>query len=94
MDVFNFDGAAADMRERAEAWSQPLRMPAMSVGVYLLAADSTDDQTPHHEDEKASRVAGVAPDAKRGRRWFVYSPPAAGGAVGSADPSPRLSRAM
>jgi mannose-6-phosphate isomerase-like protein (cupin superfamily) len=60
MDVFNFDGAAADMRERAETWSQPLRMPAMSVGVYLLSADSTDDQTPHDEDEIYYVVRGRA----------------------------------
>lgn len=51
MTVFNFDTAAADMRERAETWSQPVRVPAMSVGVYLLSAGSKDEQAPHHEDE-------------------------------------------
>ena len=60
MNVFNFDSAATDMRERAETWSQPLRVPAMSVGVYLLSAGSKDDQTPHHEDEVYYVVRGRA----------------------------------
>jgi mannose-6-phosphate isomerase-like protein (cupin superfamily) len=60
MDVFNFDDAAADMRVRAETWSEPLRVPAMSVGVYLLPTDSTDDQTPHDEDEIYYVVRGRA----------------------------------
>jgi mannose-6-phosphate isomerase-like protein (cupin superfamily) len=60
MDVFSFDTAAADMRERAETWSEPLRVPAMSVGVYLLSAGSKDDQTPHREDEMYFVVRGRA----------------------------------
>ncbi|HXO08109.1 MAG TPA: cupin domain-containing protein [Solirubrobacteraceae bacterium] len=60
MDVFNFDSASADMRERAEIWSETLRVPAMSVGVYLLSADATDDQTPHDEDEIYYVVRGRA----------------------------------
>jgi mannose-6-phosphate isomerase-like protein (cupin superfamily) len=60
MNAFNFDGAAADMRVRAETWSEPLRVPAMSVGVYLLSTDSTDDQTPHDEDEIYYVVRGRA----------------------------------
>jgi len=60
MDVFNFDGAAADMHVRAETWSEPLRVPAMSVGVYLLSTGSADDQTPHDEDEIYYVVRGRA----------------------------------
>jgi mannose-6-phosphate isomerase-like protein (cupin superfamily) len=60
MNVFYFDSAAADMRERAETWSQPLRVPAMSVGVYLLSAGSKDEHTPHHEDEVYDVVRGRA----------------------------------
>lgn len=60
MDVFNFDSAAADMRARAEDWSEPLRVPAMSVGVYLLAAGGKDEQTPHDEDEIYYVVRGRA----------------------------------
>ena len=60
MNVFNFDRAAADMREHGETWSQPLRVPALSVGVYVLAAGSSDGQTPHHEDEVYFVVRGQA----------------------------------
>jgi hypothetical protein len=67
MDVFNFDSAAAHMRERAEIWSQPLRVPAMSVDVYLRAAGSKDEQTPHHEDE-IHYVAVGAPRCGSDRR--------------------------
>ena len=60
MNAFNFDSAAADVRERAETWSQPLRVPAMSVGVYLLSAGGKDEQTPHREDEIYYVVRGRA----------------------------------
>jgi mannose-6-phosphate isomerase-like protein (cupin superfamily) len=60
MNVFSFDKAAADMRERSETWSQPLRVPAMSVGIYLLSAGSKDEQTPHREDEIYYVVRGQA----------------------------------
>jgi mannose-6-phosphate isomerase-like protein (cupin superfamily) len=60
MNAFNFDSAAADMRERAEIWSEPLRVPAMSVGVYLLSAGGKDEQTPHDEDEIYYVVRGRA----------------------------------
>jgi mannose-6-phosphate isomerase-like protein (cupin superfamily) len=51
VEIFNFDNAAADLRQRGEIWSQPLRVAAMSVGVYVLTAGSNDEQTPHREDE-------------------------------------------
>jgi mannose-6-phosphate isomerase-like protein (cupin superfamily) len=60
MDIFSFDRAASGMRERAETWSEPLRVPAMSVGVYLLSAGSKDEQTPHREDEMYFVVRGRA----------------------------------
>jgi mannose-6-phosphate isomerase-like protein (cupin superfamily) len=60
MNIFNFDSAAGEMRSRAEIWSQPLRVPAMSVGVYVLAAGSNDEQTPHNEDEVYYVVRGRA----------------------------------
>jgi mannose-6-phosphate isomerase-like protein (cupin superfamily) len=60
LDVFSFDSTAASMRERSQTWSQPLRVPAMSVGVYLLSAGSDDEQTPHHEDEIYYVVRGRA----------------------------------
>jgi quercetin dioxygenase-like cupin family protein len=35
-----------------------LRVPAMSAGLYVLAAGSTDPQRPHHEDEMYYVVRG------------------------------------
>ena len=37
-----------------------LRVPAMSAGVYVLPAGSTDPQKPHHEDELYYVVSGRA----------------------------------
>lgn len=37
-----------------------LRVPAMSAGVYVLPAGSTDPQKPHHEDELYYVVRGRA----------------------------------
>jgi mannose-6-phosphate isomerase-like protein (cupin superfamily) len=37
-----------------------LRLPAMSAGVYVLSAGSTDPQTPHKEDEMYYVVRGRA----------------------------------
>ena len=37
-----------------------LRAPAMSAGLYVLAAGATDPQRPHHEDEMYYVVRGRA----------------------------------
>jgi mannose-6-phosphate isomerase-like protein (cupin superfamily) len=37
-----------------------LRLPAMSAGLYVLAAGSVDPQRPHHEDEMYYVVSGRA----------------------------------
>ena len=37
-----------------------LRVPAMSAGLYLLAAGATDPQRPHHEDEMYYVIRGRA----------------------------------
>jgi len=37
-----------------------LRVPAMSAGVYVLAAGATDPQKPHHQDELYYVVRGRA----------------------------------
>ena len=49
--------------ERAQAgklYQEFLRVPALSVGVYVLAAGATDAQKPHHEDEVYYVVRGRA----------------------------------
>jgi quercetin dioxygenase-like cupin family protein len=50
-------------RQRAEAgklYQEFLRVPAMSAGLYVLAAGATDPQKPHREDELYYVVRGRA----------------------------------
>jgi len=50
-------------RQRAQAgklYLGFLRVPAMSAGVYVLAAGATDPQSPHNEDELYYVVRGEA----------------------------------
>jgi quercetin dioxygenase-like cupin family protein len=48
-------------RARAgKAYREFLRMPSMSVGLYVLAAGAEDTQRPHHEDEMYYVVRGRA----------------------------------
>ena len=50
-------------RQRAPAgkrYLEFLRVPAMSAGLYILAAGSADPQQPHHEDEMYYVVRGRA----------------------------------
>ena len=48
-------------RERGKAgelYREFLRVPAMSVGLYVLPAGGTDPQRPHHEDEMYYVIRG------------------------------------
>ena len=50
-------------RQRAESsklYREFLRIPAMSAGLYVLAAGATDPQRPHHEDEMYYVMRGKA----------------------------------
>jgi len=38
-------------RQTGDAWLEFLRVPALSMGMYVLAAGSVDSQAPHSEDE-------------------------------------------
>jgi len=55
---------AAEIDQQREQSGKPyrefLRVPAMSAGLYVLAAGSTDPQRPHHEDEMYYVVRGRA----------------------------------
>lgn len=58
-----FASVAAIERERTQSgklYREFLRVPAMSVGLYVLAAGATDPQRPHHEDEMYYVVRGKA----------------------------------
>ena len=47
----SIDALAKDARSIAGGYAEFLRVPAMSAGVYVLAAGATDRQSPHGEDE-------------------------------------------
>jgi len=50
-------------RQRAESgklYEEFLRVPAMSAGLYVLAAGAIDLQSPHHEDEMYYVLRGKA----------------------------------
>jgi len=49
--VPSIDALLDEVRRAPGGYLEFLRVPAMSVGVYLLAAGAVDDQTPHGEDE-------------------------------------------
>jgi quercetin dioxygenase-like cupin family protein len=58
-----FTSLAEIDRQRAESgklYREFLRVPAMSAGLYVLAAGATDLQRPHHEDEMYYVVRGRA----------------------------------
>jgi mannose-6-phosphate isomerase-like protein (cupin superfamily) len=59
----HFWQASALEEQRAtshKAYLEFLRVPAMSAGVYVLPAGSTDSQSPHQEDEMYYVVRGKA----------------------------------
>jgi mannose-6-phosphate isomerase-like protein (cupin superfamily) len=57
---FHLDDLAQDLVARGKRYFEFLRIPAMSAGVYVLAAGATDPQKPHHEDELYYVVRGRA----------------------------------
>jgi mannose-6-phosphate isomerase-like protein (cupin superfamily) len=51
---------SADRAKVGKLYQEFLRVPAMSAGVYVLAAGAADPQRPHHEDELYYVVRGRA----------------------------------
>ena len=51
---------SAERAKAGKAYQEFLRVPAMSAGVYVLAAGATDAQKPHNEDELYYVVRGRA----------------------------------
>lgn len=45
-------------RKSGEAWTEFLRVPSLSMGVYVLGAGAVDPQEPHTEDEVYYIVEG------------------------------------
>jgi quercetin dioxygenase-like cupin family protein len=62
MQVSFFNIAEADERRQqaGKRYSEFLRIPAMSAGVYVLPAGGVDPQSPHKEDEMYYVVRGRA----------------------------------
>lgn len=63
MELKNFYDLPTISAERAQAgrlYQEFLRVPALSVGVYVLPAGGTDPQKPHQEDEVYYVVRGRA----------------------------------
>jgi len=46
--------------QQGNAYQEFLRVPSMSAGIYVLAAGSTDGQSPHKQDEMYYVVRGRA----------------------------------
>jgi mannose-6-phosphate isomerase-like protein (cupin superfamily) len=55
LDEIEKDRASSGM-----PYSEFLRVPAMSAGLYVLAVGATDEQKPHHEDEIYYVIRGGA----------------------------------
>jgi mannose-6-phosphate isomerase-like protein (cupin superfamily) len=53
-----YQAAEIDQQRGDKLYREFLRVPAMSAGLYVLAAGSTDPQKPHHEDEMYYVVRG------------------------------------
>jgi len=57
---FHLDDLARSRAAKGKLYFEFLRVPAMSAGVYVLAAGATDPQKPHREDELYYVVRGRA----------------------------------
>jgi len=60
MDAFSLPDLVAARQQSGELYHEFLRVPAMSAGLYQLAAGSVDPQEPHTEDELYYVVQGRA----------------------------------
>ncbi len=56
----DIEAEAGKAKRSRDGYTEFLRVPAMSVGVYVLAAGGVDRQTPHTEDEVYYVVRGHA----------------------------------
>lgn len=60
MDAFTLSDLIAAREQSGELYHEFLHVPAMSAGLYQLAAGSVDPQEPHTEDELYYVVQGRA----------------------------------
>ena len=60
MDIFELSDLARQRAESGRLYLEFLRVPALSAGIYELAAGATDPQKPHTEDEVYYVIRGRA----------------------------------
>ena len=59
-NVFHIDNLKRQRTDKAKAYLEFLRVPAMSAGIYVLPKGGSDPQKSHHEDEMYYVVRGRA----------------------------------
>ena len=59
-NFYDLPTISAERAQSGQRYREFLRVPALSVGVYLLAAGAIDPQKPHQEDEVYYVVRGHA----------------------------------
>lgn len=77
--VFHLNDIAGQREESGRLYLEFLRVPAMSMGLYVLGVGAADPQKPHREDEAyyvvsgrgQIRVAGKDSPVERGTVVFV-----------------------
>jgi quercetin dioxygenase-like cupin family protein len=57
---FTVNAVDAQRAATGKLYREFLRVPAMTAGLYVLAAGATDPQQPHHEDEMYYVIRGRA----------------------------------
>ncbi len=60
MEAFDIAALSAAQREKDKLYLEFLRVPALSVGLYVLPAGGEDPQQPHREDEVYYVLSGRA----------------------------------
>lgn len=70
-EAFSMGDAIEEMDVAAKGWWALLERPSMTLGVYRVAADATDDQEPHELDEAYYVVQGKANFTAGGRTLGV-----------------------
>ncbi len=59
-NLYDLPMISAERARAGKLYQEFLRVPALSVGVYVLAAGATDPQKPHQQDEVYYVVRGRA----------------------------------
>jgi mannose-6-phosphate isomerase-like protein (cupin superfamily) len=71
MNAFEYGEVSQEQRESGKPYLQFINEGTMSLGLYALAAGSTDTQSPHDEDEIYYVVAGRGSIVVAGERQPV-----------------------